>query len=322
MNRHFSALSLLVAGAIALMGLGTQANAQQLLRVNGGLAGTYPLFAAKLSELINKNIDNVRSAAVAGDSVKAQIDIQNGEVHYKIGYTYDVKRIADGMSTVPIKTPNVCHIMTLYGSGLYAVAKSDGIKSLRELSDGTYRIWTGAKTGFFFNLIAPALEANEVSIEEVEDRGSILEAFGYCSTVQAFQDRRLDLTFFSGGIPYSLMLQLENSPGFELIGWDDEALDSLSKIRPGISRGVVPAGSYKGQTVDKAVPWYFNQLVTSSDLPEDLTYQVTKLMNEQAKEFHGLFPGSEEIGVNDALEHNKVPVCEGAKRYYREIGKL
>jgi uncharacterized protein len=309
-----------VGATVLAMSITGGAQAQELLRVNGGLAGTYPLFAAKLTELINKNIPDVKAAAVSGDSVKAQIDIQNGEVHYKIGYTYDVKRIADGLSTVPIKTPDVCHIMTLYGSGLYAVSKTDGIKDLRELANG--RMWTGSKTGFFYNLISPALEAHDVNIEKIEKDGTILESFGYGDTVQAFQDRRLDLTFFSGGVPYSLMLQLDNSPGFHLINWDDESLKKLSEIRPGIFRGVVPAGTYKGQDKDVQVPWYVNQLVTSSKLPDDLTYKVTKIMNEQAKEFHGLFGGSEEIGVNDPLSNNAVPVCEGAKKYYREKGMM
>jgi uncharacterized protein len=264
-----------VGATVLAMSITGGAQAQELLRVNGGLAGTYPLFAAKLTELINKNIPDVKAAAVSGDSVKAQIDIQNGEVHYKIGYTYDVKRIADGLSTVPIKTPDVCHIMTLYGSGLYAVSKTDGIKDLRELANGKYRMWTGSKTGFFYNLISPALEAHDVNIEKIEKDGTILESFGYGDTVQAFQDRRLDLTFFSGGVPYSLMLQLDNSPGFHLINWDDESLKKLSEIRPGIFRGVVPAGTYKGQDKDVQVPWYVNQLVTSSKLPDDLTYKVT-----------------------------------------------
>ena len=313
-----------VAGAAVLAAsiVTGSAQAQQVLKVNGGLAGTYPLFAAKLAELITKNVPNYQGAAVSGDSVKAQIDLQNGEIDYKIGYTYDVKRIADGLSTVPIKTPDVCHIMTLYGSGLYAIAKTDGIKSLKELGQGKYRIWTGSKTGFFYNLISPALEAHGVDIEQIEKDGTILESFGYGDTVQAFQDRRLDVSFMSGGVPYSLMLQLENSPGFHLINWDDAALAKLSEIRPGIFRGVVPAGSYKGQDKDVQVPWYVNQLVTSAKLPEELTYQVTKVMNEQAKEFHGLFGGSEEIGKNDPLSNNQVPVCEGAKRYYKEKGMM
>jgi len=308
-------------GIAAALFAGT-AQAQQTLRVSAGLAGTYPVFAAKLTELINKHIPDVQAAAVKGDSVKAQIDIQNGEVHYKIGYTYDVKRIAEGQSTVPLKTPDVCHIMTLYGSGLYAVAKTDGIKNLSELGDGKYRIWTGSKTGFFYNLISPALEAHNVDIEQIEKDGTILESFGYGDTVQAFQDRRLDVTFFSGGVPYSLMLQLENSPGFHLINWDDAALSKLSAIRPGIYRGVVPAGSYKGQDKDVNVPWYVNQLITSKKLPDDLTYQVTKIMNERSEEFHGLFGGSDEIGVNDPLSNNQIEVCEGSKKYYREKGMM
>lgn len=315
-------VGLVAATGLAATVLAGAAEAQQTLRVSAGLAGTYPIFAAKLTELINKNIDNVKAAAVKGDSVKAQIDIQNGEVHYKIGYTYDIKRIADGLSTVPIKTPDVCHIMTLYGSGLYAVSKTDGIKNLSELGDGKFRMWTGSKTGFFYNLITPALAAHDVDIEQIEKDGTILESFGYGDTVQAFQDRRLDVTFFAGGVPYSMMLQLENSPGFHLINWDDEALDRLSELRPGIFRGVVPAGSYEGQDRDVHVPWYVNQLITSSKLPDDLTYQVTKIMNEQYEEFHGLFGGSDEIGVNDPLSHNQVAVCEGAKRYYREKGMM
>ncbi len=315
-------LGLVAATGVAAALLGGTAEAQQTLRVGAGLAGTYPVFAAKLTELINKHIPDVQAAAVKGDSVKAQIDIQNGEVHYKIGYTYDVKRISDGLSTVPLKTPDVCHIMTLYGSGLYAVAKTDGIKKLSELGDGRYRIWTGSKTGFFYNLISPALEAHGVDIEQIEKDGTILESFGYGDTVQAFQDRRLDVTFFSGGVPYSLMLQIENSPGFHLVNWDDAALAKLSEIRPGIFRGVVPAGSYKGQDKDVQVPWYVNQLVTNAKLPEELTYQVTKIMNERSSEFHGLFGGSDEIGVNDPLSNNQIPVCEGAKRYYREMGMM
>ena len=57
-------------------------------------------------------------------------------------------------------------------------------------------------------------------------------------------------------------------------------------------------------------------------MPEDLIYKVTKLMNEHAKDFHGLFPGSEEIQTKTALDYNKLPIHPGAERYYREIGLL
>jgi TRAP-type uncharacterized transport system substrate-binding protein len=49
---------------------------------------------------------------------------------------------------------------------------------------------------------------------------------------------------------------------------------------------------------------------------------VTKLLNEGAKEFHGSFPGSEEIQPRTALEFNKLPLHPGAERYYREVGPI
>ena len=62
--------------------------------------------------------------------------------------------------------------------------------------------------------------------------------------------------------------------------------------------------------------------ISGTKVPDDLVYKVTKLMNEHAKDFHGLFPGSEEIQSKTALEYNKLPIHPGAERYYREIGLM
>lgn len=297
--------------------------AQTLMKINGGLTGTYPLYAAKFAEIVNKNVKGVQVAAVSGDSVQAQIDMQKGEIQFKIGYTYDIRRITDGLSTVPIKTPDVCHLQTLYGSGLFAVARANlPITSLADVPKNKWRIWTGPKTGFFYNLILPVMEAHGVNMADVEKSGSVIETFSYTDTVQAFQDRRLDLTFMSGGIPYSLLMQIDQSPSFKLIKMPDAALKKLSDLRPGIGQKVQPKGTYKSQTEDVAVPWYVNQVISTIKVPEEIQYQVTKAINENAKEWHSLFGGAEEIGVNDPVSFNAVQICKGAERYYREVGKL
>ena len=38
------------------------ANAQEFLRIGSGLAGSYPVFGAKVAELFNKNIDGVKAS--------------------------------------------------------------------------------------------------------------------------------------------------------------------------------------------------------------------------------------------------------------------
>ena len=311
-----------VCGA-ALMLASASASAQTLMKINGGLTGTYPLYAAKFAEIVNKNVKGVQVAAVSGDSVQAQIDMQKGDIQFKIGYTYDVRRISDGLSTVPIKTPDVCHLQTLYGSGLFIVAKADvPINSLADVSKGKYRIWTGPKVGFFYNIIDPVMEASGVKMADIEKSGSVIETFSYTDTPAAFQDRRLDLTFMSGGIPYNLLMQIDSQPGFKLISMSPDAIKKLGDLRPGIGSKTMKAGTYKSQTADVTVPWYVNQVIGTTKVPEDIQYQVTKAINENAKEWHGLFGGSEEIGVNDPLSFNAVQLCKGAERYYREVGKL
>lgn len=291
--------------------------------MGAGLAGTYPIYSAKFTDLINKNVPGVQIAPVSIGSLEAQFDMQKGELQFKIGYAFDVKRITDGLSSVPTKTPDVCHLQMVFGDGLYVVAKRDSpINSLNDLTKGRYRVWVGPKTGFFFNIINPLMEAHGMKLEDLEKTGTVLETFGYGDTAQAFQDRRLDLTFFSGGIPYNLMLQIENQPGFKFIKIGPDAMKKFLELRPGITTRTVAKGTYKGQDEEITVPWYANQVIATTKVPEPIQYQITKVMNEKAKEFHGIFPGSDEIGAVDPLAGNQVQVCAGAQRYYREIGKL
>lgn len=316
-----------IAGAVIGLALALaagQAAAQtQQLKMGAGLAGTYPLYAAKFADMVNKNVPGTQVSPVSVGSVEAQADMQKGELQFKIGYAFDVKRIADGLSTIPMKTPDVCHLQTVFGDGLFVVAKADSpINSLNDIAKGRYRVWTGPKTGFFYNIILPLMEAHGMNLADLEKTGSVLETFGYGETAGAFQDRRLDVTFFSGGIPYNLLMQIDQSPGFKFIKISPEAMKKFQELRPGIETRVLPKGTYKNQPEDMTIPWYANQVIATTKVAENTQYLITKMMNEKAKEFHGIFPGSDEIGAVDPLAANQVQLCKGAERYYKEIGKL
>lgn len=322
MQRRTWSVAALLGVGLALAAGPALAQTQQL-KMGAGLAGTYPIYSAKFADMVNKNVPGVQVSPVSVGSVEAQADMQKGELQFKIGYAFDVKRIADGLSTIPMKTPDVCHLQTVFGDGLYVVAKADSpVNSLNDLTKGRYRIWTGPKTGFFYNIILPLMEAHGVNLADLEKTGSVLETFGYGDTAQAFQDRRLDVTFFSGGIPYNLLLQIESQPGFKFIRISPEAMKKFQELRPGIETRVMAKNTYKGQTEDMVVPWYANQVIATTKVPEQTQYLITKMMNEKATEFHGIFPGSDEIGKVDPLSANQVQICPGAARYYREIGKL
>ena len=310
-----------VLGFAVLLLAGTAAQAQEkFVRIGGGLAGTYPIFAAKLAELINQNIPNVKANVVSGNVEKSQIGIETGELDLNIAPTFNTAIIFNGNGSLGVPTPNVRHIITLYGSPIQPVARKGGVTSLAELDDGPNKVWMGQKSGFFYQVFEPMLIASGISVAAIEAAGGVIEEYGYLQEVQGFQDKSLDAGVFAGPVPYGLLLQIEKTPGFQLIGMDAASLDKLEEILPGMARVEVPAGSYAGQANAVTVPYYVNHLVANANADPDLIYAVTKLMYEKYADFHGLFAGAEEIDDKNVLQHNVLPVHPAAQKFFDEVG--
>ncbi len=309
--------------AVLAFGLAGTAQAdERFVRVGGGVTGTYPLFGAKLSQLINDNIADVRASVVPGDSEPAQVMLETGELDFNIAYTWLTKKIYDGKGGLGIPTPKARHVITLYGSALQIIARPDTITNLAQLTEDRYRVWVGPESFIFSQLVKPTIEAHGITLEDIRAAGGVTETMGYAAEVQAFQDGKLDVGFFAGGVPYGLLQQVERAPGFTLIGLDAPTLARLAELLPGIDGQVIPAGTYAGQDEDVLAPHFVNHLVTSAEVPEALVYQVTKLMYERYAEFHGLFPGAEEIDAEEPLANNRLPLHPGAERFYREVGVI
>lgn len=316
----FSRRTLLGATMAALLAM--PAAAETFVRVGGGLAGTYPIFAAKLAELINKNIEGVTANVVSGNVEKSQIGVQTGDLTLNIAPTFNSKQIFDGQGSLGMATPDVNHIITLYGSPIQPVATPDGPDTIAALADGPNRVWMGQKSGFFYQVYAPMMEAAGISPEKIEAAGGVIEEYGYLDEVQGFQDGRLDAGIFAGPVPYGLLMQIAETPGFKLIGMTDEELTRLEEILPGMGRVTVPAGGYPGQDKDVMLPFYVNHLVANANADPDLIYQITKLIYEQHAEFHGLFAGAEEIDDKDVNAYNVLPVHPAAQKFYEEVGAM
>ncbi len=311
--------ALLTAFAVSMMAAPAAAQ-DTFVRIGGGLAGTYPVFAAKLAELINENIDGVTANVVSGNVEKSQIGIQTGELTLNIAPTFNTKQIFDGNGSLGVPTPDVRHVITLYGSPIQPVATPDGPKTIAELASGPNRVWMGQKSGFFYQVYEPIMQAAGISPADIEAAGGVIEEYGYLDEVQGFQDGRLDAGVFAGPVPYGLLMQIADKPGFRLIGMSDEELDRLEEILPGMGRISVPAGSYEGQEEDVMLPFYVNHLVANVNADPELIYQITKLMYEKHGEFHGLFAGSEEIDDKEVLRYNVLPVHPASERFYNEVG--
>jgi hypothetical protein len=312
---------LLIAAASALCV--APASAQQFFRVGSGLGGTYQVYGAKLADLINKNIPGVHASTVTGGGEQNLVRIQRGEVEISIIYTYDALKVSSGKGELKVPAPDLRHVVSLYGSfHTPFVQKDSQIQTLADVLKLKSRVWMGSRGSVFWALNEAALNAHGVTLDAIPKAGGILDTTAFANQAQAFMDRHLDVGFFSGPAPYANLMEIDRGPGFRMLNFSDEAGNKFMELLPGTGMSTLKAGTYKSTPQDVRVPYVVNQMVTSAKLPEDLIYKVTKLMNERYKEFHGLFPGSEEIQPAAALAYNKIPIHPGAERYYREVGLI
>jgi TRAP transporter TAXI family solute receptor len=315
-SRVLIVLAMLVAGT-------SRAEAQQFVRVGAGLAGTYPVYGAKLAEMINKNFPDLRASAISGGAEQNLIKIQKGEMEISITYTFQAAATANGKGELGVPTPDLRHLISLYGAYMVPIARKDlDIRSIGDLKSKPVRMWIGPKASVFYPMVTAMLGAYGIGVDDIAKAGGVANTMGYQNTAQAFQDGQLDVTYMSGPAPYSLLLQLDRTPGFKVLQLDEAAGKRMAELLPGMSMQLHKGGLYQSMPGEMMVPYSINQLVIGAKVPADTVYRITKMLNEQHKEFHGLFPGAEEIRPEVALNGNQLTVHPGAERYYREVGLI
>ena len=104
---------------------------------------------------------------------------------------------------------------------------------------------------------------------------------------------------------------------------DNEASKSLIVNNPYHREATITGGMYCGIAEDVTTFGVGATLVTSSDVSEDVVYEVVKAVFENFDQFKGLHPAfanlEKEQMANDGLS---APLHAGAQKYYEEAGLM
>ncbi len=84
----------------------------------------------------------------------------------------------------------------------------------------------------------------------------------------------------------------------------------------------VKKGTYKGIDQDVPVIGFSSILATHEKTNPDLVYKVVKAIYEHKNELVAIHKVAENLNVKNALDGIGVPMHEGAKKYYKEVGAM
>jgi hypothetical protein len=313
-----------IAVLVVVLGLGlsgAQAGGKRFIRMVSGPEGGswYPLGAAMM-KIVEQNIPGVSTSNGPGGGVGNCKAIQRGQADIGWTYTHTSYNAFNGKGKFKKKHDKLRHVMSLYpGVFQMAVPRSSDIKSVADLWNK--RIVPG-KVGFTGTAIAElVLKAYGITFESIKKNGGSVSFVGYADSAALMKDGHSDCYMAVTSCPQSTIIDLNFRPGVRFLPIDEEHMKKVLEMEPGLMRTVIPKTAYKGMTEDVPTVGTVTEIVCSADLPDDLVYQIVKVLYAHWDELKKVKKKAiEDSKPENALLGVKIPVHPGAMRYYKEKG--
>ncbi len=306
----------LVAAATILSA--PEVRAQSFINVlTGGTSGVYYPLGVAIGKILGDKIPDVKTQVQATKaSVENLVLLQQGrgELAFTLGDSLKAAWDGDEEAGFKRKMDKLRTIGAIYPNYIQIVATSDSkIKTLADLKGKSLSV--GApKSGTELNSRAILAAAGMT----YKDIGKV-EYLPFAESVDLMKNRQLDATLQSAGLGVASLKDLSTSADITVVAVPREIVD---KIGPPFVAAIIPANTYTGQDKDVPTAAVINYLVTSSDVSDDIAYQVTKLIFESLPELANAHVAGKEIKLETAATGSPVPLHPGAIRYYREKGVI
>ena len=185
-------------------------------------------------------------------------------------------------------------IAAIYPNYIQIVATADSkIKTLADLKGKSLSV--GApKSGTELNSRA-ILAAAGMTYKDFAK----VEYLPFGESVELMKNRQLDVTLQSAGLGVASLRDLATSVDITVVAVPEEIVD---KIGPPFVAAIIPANTYTGQDKDVPTAAVINYLVTSSDVSDDVVYQMTKLIFESLPELANAHVAGKEIKLESAAD--------------------
>ncbi|MBX3512770.1 MAG: TAXI family TRAP transporter solute-binding subunit [Xanthobacteraceae bacterium] len=292
------------------------AQAQNFINVlTGGTAGVYYPLGVAISKILAEKMKDSRPSVQA---TKASVENLNllqagkGEIAFTLGDSLAAGYAGDQDAGFRGKLDKLRVVGAIYPNYIQIVAsKESGIKTLADLKGK--RLSVGApKSGTELNARAILAAAGM----KYENLGKV-EYLPFAESVELIKNRQLDATLQSAGLGVASIKDLANSVEIVVV---EIPADIITKAGAPFQSAVIPANTYQGQTAAVNSAIVPNYLVTRSDLPEAVVYQMTKAIFDSLPELVAAHAAARAIKLENAAKNPPVPLHPGAAKYFKEKG--
>jgi len=282
----------------------------------GGTGGVYYPYGGGLAKVLNETLPNVRvTAEVTAASVDNLKLIRDGRADIAFVLADTLADAVAGRGPFEGRPVPVASLAVLYSNYTHIVTTgTSGIASIADLRGKT--VSTGAPGSGTEVIAIRMLRAAGLD----PDRDVRRQGLGATESAGALKDGKVAAFVWTGGLPTAAIQDLAHSQGMtiRLI----PSVDVLPALRREYgelySALEIPAGAYRGVGEPVSVVGVANVLVVNRSMPDDLAYDITRVLFEKKSELAAIHPEAAQLSRERGATGSPAEYHPGALRYYAE----
>ena len=313
--------------ALVLVTVPATAQQKDLTWTAGQVGGGWYTQAGGFVELIKAKDPKFNIKVVPGAGIQNMSKLQQGETEIAWGLPPFI--VASYMGQDPYKDKHGDMRLVMNGLGLvhiqFCVPADYPAKSIREVFErkGPLTIGTTPPGGSDEWVMRKVFEFYKTTYQDVRSRGGKVVLVSYTDLVTQYRDRNMDVLFANLAVPGAAIQEASLGRKMRVLPMDPDLINFLERL--GLSKGVVPRGSYKdvvNNDVDIPTITMANTIVANAKTPPDVVYEFTKILVSNLDSVRKVHPAFKDFDPKDAVKLANVPLHPGAERAYKEAGLL
>lgn len=325
--RRFTLVTLVLVLALAFGPGPAGAEQYNLTWTAGQVGGGWYAQAGGFVELIKSKNPSYNIKVVPGAGIQNMSKVQQGETEIAWALPPFAAAAYAGQDPYKDKHPDLRLVMN--GLGFvhvqFCVAADVPAQSIREIFEKKLpiKIGTTPPGGSDEWVMKKIFDFYKTTYNDVRSRGGKVVLVSYSDLVTQYQDRNVDILVPNLAVPGAAVQEASISRKMKILPMEEGLLKYLEGL--GLSRGVIPRGSYKdvvNNDVDIPTIAMANAIVASAKAPADEVYGMTKVLLANVDAVRKVHPAFKDFDPKDGPKLGNLPLHPGAERAYREAGLI
>lgn len=280
--------------------------------------GTLYPFGNSIANLWNENITGIRANAQASNGGIDNLNLlEKGEANISMAVTSNVYQSYKGLEAFKGRGNDKIRIITglYYNPNQVVISESSGINSLEDIKGHRFAPGSPGSTTEYEASIH--LKYSGVNYPNDIDAQYV----NFTEAIDLVRNKQVDGAWIMAGAPTSAVTEMLKTTDTKLLEIPEDIISEMKIDYPWYSNYTIKAGTYEELTEDINTSAIKMVMFTSSDMDEDLIYELTKVFWENIEELKSTHNFLKEVTIEGAVtDIADLPLHEGALRYYKEIG--